>query len=69
MQNSKLDTIKYILISVLIFVIAVVVADIMRIILVGFDFLSLSVEQASLIATMIEGAVGAIAAGFGSANG
>lgn len=63
-MNNKIDTIKYILISILIFIVAVLFADIMRLFLVESKLFSLSYEQAALIASMIEGAVGAIAAGF-----
>ena len=64
MGNKRYETVKYIVVSILIFIASVIVANIMRIVLTNAKLLSLSYEQANLIATMIESSVGAIAAGF-----
>ena len=56
---------KYIAIALAIFVVAVIISVVTRMIFVSNPrFSSFSDDQASLVTSMIEGAVGAIAAGF-----
>lgn len=57
--------IRYIVVALIIFSVSVLVSVLTRMLLVAdYQFLSFTEEQAGLVASMIEGAVGAIAAGF-----
>jgi ribosomal protein S18 acetylase RimI-like enzyme len=64
-NNDHVSILKYVFISVLMFVIAIGISIITRMCLVSdMKFSSFTDNQASLISSMIEGAVGAVAAGF-----
>ncbi len=64
-NKYKPSMFKYIAIALVIFVVAVIISVATRMILVSDPrFSGFSDDQASLVTSMIEGAVGAIAAGF-----
>lgn len=64
-KREKPLVMRYILIAVIIFGASVLVSALTRLLLVAdYHFFSVTEDQAGLITSMIEGAVGAIAAGF-----
>lgn len=64
-MKNRPSIIKYIMISALIFFLGIVISIFAKIILVGnYSVFHLAVEQADMISGLVEGAVGAIAAGF-----